>query len=99
MTTMPDPPLRLDPERHGAAPGDEPEYWLTDLRTDLAADPPGWIDTDPPGPHQTSHEPDQAPSPKPLPLAQPETSTPAARTSRTTSKPGLIPDRPGVVPF
>src|SRR5205823_3851589 len=47
----------------GAAPGDELEYWLSDLRTDLAADPPGSIDTDPPGPHQTSHEPDQAASP------------------------------------
>ena len=80
MTTMQDPPVPVDPERQGAAPGDELESWLTDLRTDLAADPPGWIDTDPPGPHRTSHEPDQAAGPKPLPLGQPETSTAAART-------------------
>jgi hypothetical protein len=80
MSTTADPALPLDPERHDAAPDDELEHWLTDLRTDLAADPPDWINTNPTGAHPTSHEPDEGAVPKPLQHGQPETSTPATRT-------------------
>ncbi len=81
MTTMQDPALPLDPERHdAAAPGDELEHWLTDLRTDLAADPPGWINADPAGAPLTSHEPEESAIPIPLQRGQPESSTPGART-------------------
>ncbi len=80
MSTIQDPTLPLDPERHDAAAGDELEHWLTDLRTDLAADPPDWIDTDPAGADPTSREPDTSATPKPLQLGRLETSAPAART-------------------
>jgi len=80
MTATQDPAPPLDPEPADAtAPGDELEHWLTGLRTDLATDPPDWINTDPGGAHPTS-EPDTPGSPKPLPPGQPESSTPVART-------------------
>jgi hypothetical protein len=35
MSTVQDPALPRDPERHDAAAGDELEHWLTDLRRGL----------------------------------------------------------------
>jgi len=50
MTANEDPAAQYDAEAAGAGrPGDELEDWLSDLRTEVAADPPGWIDEDPDG--------------------------------------------------
>jgi|1186.fasta_scaffold614783_2 hypothetical protein len=54
MTANEDPAARSNAEAAGAEqPGDELEDWLTDLRTDVAADPPGWIDEEPGSDHPT----------------------------------------------
>jgi hypothetical protein len=79
MTAIEDPAMPLNLEAPEAAGrGDDLEHWLTDLRSDLAADPPGWIDADPNGAHPASHAPGEESTPKALPSGQPETTTPEA---------------------
>jgi hypothetical protein len=81
MTAIEDPALPLNAERADAAvPGDDLEYWLRDLRTDLAAEPSDWIDAEPNGEHPTSQPPGEAVTSKPLGHGQRETGPPEART-------------------
>ena len=51
MTATEDPgPPPLETDAAGAAePSDDLEDWLSDLRTDVAANPSDWIDADPAG--------------------------------------------------
>jgi len=64
MTASEDPATPLSTDAAGPAqPSDELEHWLRDLRTDVAADPPGWIETDPnpnPAPPASWLDPDPA---------------------------------------
>jgi hypothetical protein len=43
-------------------PSDDLENWLSDLRTDVSADPPGWIDGDPAGGQPTDQPVERRPS-------------------------------------
>jgi hypothetical protein len=64
MTANEDPAARYDAEAAGAGrPGDELEDWLSDLRTEVAADPPGWIDEDPDGEHPARPAVEHGPRP------------------------------------
>jgi hypothetical protein len=48
MTANQDPAAQSNADAAGAArPGHDLEDWLSDLRTEVAADPPGWIDEEP----------------------------------------------------
>lgn len=48
MTANEDPAAQSNADAAGVErPGDELEDWLSDLRTEVAADQPGWIDEDP----------------------------------------------------
>jgi hypothetical protein len=69
MTAIED-PAQLSSEAAAAdRPSDDLEHWLSDLRTDVAADPPGWITQDAAG-----ESPDRpAEEHSPLPPSQPET--------------------------
>ena len=50
MTAIEDPAPPPSTEAAGAAePRDDLEHWLSDLRTDVAANPADWIDVDPDG--------------------------------------------------
>jgi hypothetical protein len=54
MTPIEDPAPSLSTEAAGAAePTDDLEHWLSDLRTDVAANPSDWIDADPGADHPT----------------------------------------------
>jgi hypothetical protein len=66
MTGIEDPAAPPSTPAAGAAePRDDLEFWLSDIRTDVAANPSDWIDgEDPAG---------EAADPAPLPLGQPET--------------------------
>ena len=66
MTGIEDPaPPPGTPEAGAAEPRDDLEHWLSDIRTDVAANPSDWIDgEDPAG---------GAADPTALPLDQPET--------------------------
>jgi hypothetical protein len=57
-------------------PSDDLEHWLSDLRTEVSADPSGWIDKDSVGEQPT----DQAVEPSPLTPGQ--RGTDAAKPSR-----------------
>jgi hypothetical protein len=73
MTGMEDPaPPPSTPAAGAAEPRDDLEYWLSDIRTDVAANPSDWIDgEDPTG---------EAADPTPLPLDRPETGGSEPRT-------------------
>jgi len=44
-------------------PGDELEDWLSDLRTEVAADPPGWIEEEPGRDHPAGRAVEHGPLP------------------------------------
>jgi len=69
MTASEDPGPPLSAETPGTAePSDDLEHWLRDLRTEVAVDPPGWIDT---------HPDDARPA---LPQDEPETIAPEPKS-------------------
>jgi hypothetical protein len=81
MTAIEDPAPPFSADATGAAaPSDDLEHWLLNLRTDVAANPPDWIDADPNGELPASQPPSAAVAPEPLPYGQPETSTSEARS-------------------
>ena len=76
MTATEDPTPPLSNQAADAAePSDDLEHWLSDLRTEVAANPSDWIDADPNG-HPSSKTVD----PEPLPHGQPETSVSEPRS-------------------
>lgn len=70
MTATEDPVPPLSTEATGtAAPSDDLEHWLSDLRTEVAANPSDWIDAHPNG----EQPPGEAVDPEPFPQSRPET--------------------------
>ena len=51
------------------APADQLEDWLSDLRTEVAADPSGWIGEEPAENHPASHPATRPAAPPPAPPA------------------------------
>jgi len=72
MTATEDPGPPLSPDAAPTAErGDELEHWLSDLRTEVAANPSGWIDAHPHGDDPSGEPPREAIAPEPRPQPQP----------------------------
>jgi hypothetical protein len=70
MTAIDEPASQLSSAAAGAdRPSDDLEHWLSDLRTEVTADPSGWINEDPGSEHPT----DEAAERSPLPHGRPGT--------------------------
>ena len=64
-----------------AEPNDDLEQWVLNLRTDVAANPPVWIDADPNSQYPTSQRPSEVVTPESLPHGQLGTSIPEVRST------------------
>jgi hypothetical protein len=72
MTTSEDPVSQLGSEAAGTdQPHDDLEHWLSDLRTEVGADPSGWVDED----SSSERPPGQAAERNARPLDRRETDT------------------------
>jgi hypothetical protein len=64
MTAIEEPVTQLSREAAGPdQPSDELEHWLSDLRTEVAADPSGWINEDPAAEHAAGQAAERSPLP------------------------------------
>jgi len=64
MTASEDPAPPINTATAGAAePPDDLEHWLSDLRTEVAENPSGWIGAEPHGEDPVSRPPGAAPVP------------------------------------
>jgi len=64
MTASEDPTPPPSTAAAGAPePRDDLEHWLSDLRTDVAENPSGWIDAESDGEDPTSRQPGAEPAP------------------------------------
>lgn len=72
MTATEDPGPPLSPEAAATtARSDDLEHWLSDLRTEVAANPSGWIDAHPHGEDPPAEPPAEAVAPEPPAQPQP----------------------------
>jgi len=64
MTALEDPAAEFSSEAAGTEePSDELEHWLSGLRTEVAADPPGWINEDSAGEQPAGQAAERSPLP------------------------------------